>query len=38
MANIVFEKVVPKVIEDAIKHTHLMSTALYYSQVLYLSL
>jgi hypothetical protein len=34
-ANIIFDKAVQKVIKDAIKHAHLMSTALYYSQVLY---
>jgi hypothetical protein len=38
MANIVFDKVAQKVIKDAIKHTCLVSTALYYSQVLYHSL
>jgi hypothetical protein len=35
MANIVFDKAVRKVINDAIKHVCLVSTALYYSQVLY---
>jgi hypothetical protein len=34
-ANIVFDKVVRKVIKDAVKHARLMSTAFYYSQVLY---
>jgi hypothetical protein len=34
MANIVFNKVVRKVIKDAIKHAHLISTAMYYSHVL----
>jgi hypothetical protein len=33
MANIVFDKAVRKVIKDAIKHAHLVSTTLYYSQV-----
>jgi hypothetical protein len=33
--NIAFDKAVQKVIKDAIKHTRLVSTALYYSQVLY---
>jgi hypothetical protein len=28
-ANIIFDKAVQKVIKDAIKHAHLMSTALY---------
>jgi hypothetical protein len=37
-ANIVFDKVVRKVIKDAVKHTHLVSTALYYTEVLYHSL
>jgi hypothetical protein len=34
MANIVFNKIARKVIKDAVKHTHLLSTTLYYSQVL----
>jgi hypothetical protein len=34
MANIVFNKVARKVIKDAIKHACLVSTTLYYSQVL----
>jgi hypothetical protein len=34
MANIVFDKVTPKVIKNTIKHVRLVSTALYYSQVL----
>jgi hypothetical protein len=34
MANIVFDKAVQKVIKDAIKHSCLVSTALYYTQVL----
>jgi hypothetical protein len=34
MANIVFDKETRKVIKDAIKHTRLVSTALYYSQVM----
>jgi hypothetical protein len=34
MANIVFDKAVQKVIKDVVKHPHLVSTALYYSQVL----
>jgi hypothetical protein len=34
MANIVYDKVAQKVIKDAIKHAHLVSIALYYSQVL----
>jgi hypothetical protein len=34
-ANIVFDKVAQKVIKDAIKHARLVSTTLYYSQVLY---
>jgi hypothetical protein len=38
MTNIVFNKAAQKVIKDASKHAHLMSTALYYSQVLYHSL
>jgi hypothetical protein len=33
MANIVFDKVA--LIKDSFKHAHLVSTALYYSQVLY---
>jgi hypothetical protein len=37
-ANIVFDKVAQKVIKDAVKHVHLVSTVLYYSQVLYHSL
>jgi hypothetical protein len=37
-ANIVFDKATQKVIKDAVKHAHLMSTALYYSHVLYHSL
>jgi hypothetical protein len=35
MANIAFDKAVRKVINDAVKHVCLVSTALYYSQVLY---
>jgi hypothetical protein len=35
MANIVFNKAARKVIKDAVKHACLVSTALYYSQVLY---
>jgi hypothetical protein len=35
MANIVFKKAAWKVIKDAIKYARLVSTALYYSQVLY---
>jgi hypothetical protein len=34
MANIVFDKATRKVIKDAVKHACLVSTALYYSQVL----
>jgi hypothetical protein len=34
-ANIVFDKVEQKVIKDTIKHAYIVSTALYYSQVLY---
>jgi hypothetical protein len=34
MANIVFNKAAQKVIKDAVKHDCLVSTALYYSQVL----
>jgi hypothetical protein len=34
MANIIFDKAAQKVIKDAIKHVRLVSTALYYSQVL----
>jgi hypothetical protein len=34
MANIVFNKAARKVIKDAIKHACLVSTTLYYSQVL----
>jgi hypothetical protein len=34
MANIVFNKAACKVIKDAVKHAHLVSTALYYAQVL----
>jgi hypothetical protein len=37
-ANIVFDKVAQKVIKDVIKHAHLVSTALYYTEVLYHSL
>jgi hypothetical protein len=33
--NIVFDKATRKVIKDTIKHARLVSTALYYSQVLY---
>jgi uncharacterized membrane protein len=36
--NIVFNKVAQKVKKDTVKHAHLVSTALYYSQVLYHSL
>jgi hypothetical protein len=35
MTNIVFEKIAQKVIKDTIKHILLVSTAIYYSQVLY---
>jgi hypothetical protein len=38
VANIVFDKVVQKLIKDAIKHVQLVSNALYYSEVLYHSL
>jgi hypothetical protein len=34
MPNIVFNKAAHKVIKDAIKHACIVSTALYYSQVL----
>jgi hypothetical protein len=34
-ANIVFDKAEQKVIKDAVKHARLISTALYYSHVLY---
>jgi hypothetical protein len=34
MANIVFDKVAQKVINDTVKHARFVSTALYYSQVL----
>jgi hypothetical protein len=34
MANIIFNKAARKVIKDAVKHAHLVSTAFYYSQVL----
>jgi hypothetical protein len=34
MANIVFDKAMWKVIKDAVKHTRLVSTALYNLQVL----
>jgi hypothetical protein len=34
MANIVFDKAARKVIKDTVKHACLVSTALYYSQVL----
>jgi hypothetical protein len=34
MANIVFDKAAWKVIKDTTKHAHLLSTTLYYSQVL----
>jgi hypothetical protein len=34
-ANIVFDKAAVKVINDAIKHARLLSTALYYSEILY---
>jgi hypothetical protein len=37
-ANIVFDKAAQKVITDTVKHARLLSTALYYSQVLYHSL
>jgi hypothetical protein len=33
MANIVFDKVAQKIIQSAVKHARLVSTALYYSQV-----
>jgi hypothetical protein len=35
IANIFFGKAAQKVIKDTIKHARLLSTALYYSQVLY---
>jgi hypothetical protein len=38
MANIVFDKAAWKVIKDAIKHVRLVSTTMYYSQVLKLLL
>jgi hypothetical protein len=38
MANIVFNKAAQKVIKNAVKHACLISTSLYYSQVLYHSL
>jgi hypothetical protein len=38
MANIVSDKAAQKVKKDGVKHTQLMSTALYYLQVLYHSL
>jgi hypothetical protein len=34
-ANIVFDKVVGKVIKDVVKHARLVTTSLYYSKVLY---
>jgi hypothetical protein len=34
-ANIVFDKAAQKVIKDAIKHARLVSTALYYTELLY---
>jgi hypothetical protein len=34
MANIAFDKVAREVIKDAVKHARLVSTTLYYSQVL----
>jgi hypothetical protein len=37
-ANNVFDKAAQKVIKDAIKQAHLVSTAPYYSEVLYHSL
>jgi hypothetical protein len=37
-ANIVFDKVAQKVIKDVIKHARLVSTALYYTKVMYHSL
>jgi predicted transposase YdaD len=37
-ANIVFDKTARKVIKDSVKHTCLVSTALYYYEVLYHSL
>jgi hypothetical protein len=37
-ANIVFDKAARKVIKDAVKHVRLVSTALYYTEVLYHSL
>jgi hypothetical protein len=36
--NIAFDKMTQKVIKDAIKHARLISTALYYTEVLYHSL
>jgi hypothetical protein len=38
MTNIVFKKAARKVIKDIVKHVCLISTFLYYSQVLYHSL
>jgi hypothetical protein len=38
MASIVFDKATQKVIKDAVKHARLVSTALYYTEVLYHSL
>jgi hypothetical protein len=37
-ANIVFNKAMQKVIKDAVKHARLVSTVLYYTEVLYHSL
>jgi hypothetical protein len=37
-ANIVFDKAAQKVIKNTIKHAHLVSTTLYYTEVLYHSL
>jgi hypothetical protein len=37
-ANIVFDKAAWKVIKDAVKYAHLVSTALYSTEVLYHSL
>jgi hypothetical protein len=34
MTNIVFNKAVRKVVKDVIKHIHVVSTTLYYSQML----
>jgi hypothetical protein len=34
MANTVFDKATQKVIKDTVKHTRLVSTTLYYSQML----